>query len=199
MTALPNPFLSDLSELYAISGEPRIVVSGFADPRSADRPAVASNPAPEPDVAAGSLSVSDDIGTNSVPSGQSEPSVMLACASSESSSDESGSPVDMKKIRDLTALSLQQGLVTPNTTSTDRISSRQNRDVGYVAKPEAIFGSAPHIPPGPSETSLARCLVADRFILDQAAFSEALSEAQFDINQAFWDSEPMPLFLQGTR
>jgi hypothetical protein len=66
------------------------------------------------------------------------------------SSDVSGSPV-ADNPDDPTASRLQQGLATPNTTSTDKISSRRNRDVGNVAKPERQPASAPPVSPGTSE------------------------------------------------
>jgi hypothetical protein len=44
----------------------------------------------------------------------------------------------------------------------------------------------------------ARMLVSkeQRFILDEHALWDDLEQAQIDVNNAFWDTEPLPLFLQ---
>lgn len=70
-------------------------------------------------------------------------------------SDGQGSPVADNPV-DPTASSLQQGLDTTNTHGTAAETSRgELRDVGNVANPEETSGeSCPHVPPGPSETTM---------------------------------------------
>jgi hypothetical protein len=75
--------------------------------------------------------------------------------------------------------SLQQGPDTTNTTSTDNLPSRRNRDVGNVANPVAAPDRASRVAPGPSEAP-------STIPADVLAMKEACKRAADDLSNEYF-------------